>query len=116
MFAHFKINTIEDLGKWKFFQIARAIDDLAKTEEKNGRHAGALANINRALDKEHESKSFSSLLKENVSALQGLAEWSDDVLKPLGAGKIGQLATFKYCVWADALTKLAAFENADGSS
>lgn len=74
MLAHFKIHTIEDLGKWRFYLIAKSIHTLAAVEEKNKRPAGSSANINKALDKEHEKKSFAALLKEPVSALQGLAE------------------------------------------
>jgi hypothetical protein len=153
------------------------------SEEKNKRPADSRANINKALDKEHEKKSLTAVLKEPVSALQGqrhshrdthtlgspaigcvlgahselrkwvrwrccgctdrvaqpathfallvpplplrrrpfalssgLAEWADNTLKPLGAGKIQSLADWKFCAWAEAFTQLAQFETADGSS
>jgi len=116
MLAHFRIRTIEDLGKWKYFLIARSIASLAKTEEKGKRHADARSNINKALDKAHEKKSLNAILKEPVSALEGLAEWSDSVLKPLKAGTIAQLAEWKFAVWSESFTTLAQFETADGSS
>jgi hypothetical protein len=46
----------------------------------------------------------------------GLAEWADNTLKPLGAGKIQSLADWKFCAWSEAFTQLAQFETADGSS
>lgn len=116
MLDSFNIKTIEDLGRWKFFLIARSIVKLAEVEEKGKRPVDSKANINRALDKEHEKKSFTQIAKENVSALQGLAPWSDSVLKPLQAGKISQLGVWKYALWAEAFTQLAAFENADFQS
>lgn len=42
-----------------------------RSEEKNKRPAESRANINKALDKEHEKKSLTAVLKEPVSALQG---------------------------------------------
>jgi hypothetical protein len=104
MLAHFKINTIEDLGKWKYFHTARAIVRLAEVEEKGKRPAGSKANINKALDKAHEKKSFTQIAKEPVSALQGLAEWADDTLKPLQAGKISQVSSKPQCSDAFILT------------
>lgn len=46
----------------------------------------------------------------------GLAEWADNTLKPLGAGKIQSLGEWKFCQWAEALTQLAHLETADGAS
>lgn len=63
-----------------------------------------------------EKLSLTQIAKEPVSALQGLAEWSDDVLKPLGAGKISQLGAWRFCLWAEAFVELAAYESADQSS
>ena len=116
MLKSFNIKTIEDLGKWKFFLIARSIVKLAEVEEKGKRPSDSRANINRALDAAHEKKSFTQIAKEPASALQGLAPWADSVLKPLGAGKISQLGSWKFALWAEAFTQLAAYENADMQS
>ena len=48
---------------------------MAEIEEKGKRPVSSNANINRALDKAHEKKSFVQICKEPVSAIQGLAEW-----------------------------------------
>lgn len=114
--AAFKINTIEDLANWRFFKIARAIVTLAAVEEKGKRPAASRANINKALDKAFETESFVNIAKQPVSAMQGLAEWADPVLKPLGAGKISQLGSWRFCLWAEAFVELAAFESEDMSS
>lgn len=76
MLEAFRIKTIEIL----FFLIARAINTLAATEEKNKRPAESRsrANINKALDRRFEKLSLTQIAKEPVSALQGLAEWSDE--------------------------------------
>jgi len=108
MFAHFKITTIEDMAKWKFFRISRAIVALSGTEEKGKRAETSKININAALDKKWEEKPLKEIIKAPVSALQGLAKWADETLK----GKtIKSLGEWKYFLWAEALVELAAVES-----
>jgi len=116
MLAAFKINTIEDLANWRFYKIAKAISILSSTEEKGKRHAESKANINAALDKEYERASLKDIVKAKVSALQGLADWADSTLSPLGVKTINDLARWKFAEWASALVELAQYENADFSS
>ena len=67
-------------------------------------------NIDHALDKEHETKSFKEVLELPLSALEGLTTKADEILKDLGVKTIGDLAEFKYAAWAEALTILAPYE------
>jgi len=116
MWAAFRVKSIKDLGGWKFYQVAKAITALAAVEEAGGRPAKALSNINAAVDAAWEKKTFKELASAPVSALQGLAEWSDTALKALNVKSISDLAKLKYCVWAESLTTLSKFENEDFSS
>jgi len=116
MLAAFNIKTIEDLANWKYFKIARAIVVLSKEEQKGKRDPKSKQNMNKAVDKEWEKKSFHDIVRAPVSALQGLAPWADDTLAPLRVKTIGQLASWKFLMWAEALVVLAANENADFSS
>lgn len=105
---HFE--TVQELGKYKFFAVARAIKTLAETEEKGKRPEGSVMNIDHIIDSEYETKSFTELLKAPLSAFDGLTEKASALLKELGVKTIGDLAEFKYCQRAEAITTLAAFE------
>jgi len=108
------------MGNWKYFRIAVAIADLAKTgEEKGKRKSDALLNINKALDKDYEKNSFKELVKAPLSAFQGLSKDADETLKNAcgtNLKSIGDLGKLKYFHWAASLTTLADYENADFSS
>jgi len=58
----FKIKTIEDLAKWKYYKIAKAIKTLAEVEEvsdeKSKRDPKNAMNLNHALDKDWEKKNL----------------------------------------------------------
>jgi len=118
LFAEYNIKTIKDMANWKFFNMAVAIAELAKTETKNGREEGSKQNLNKILDKKHEKSSLKELLKLPISAFSGLTESADEHFKPLGAfgNSIGELAKGKYFKWAVALTTFADYESADFSS
>ena len=114
-----KIKTIEDLGNWKYYKLAKAIAALASIEEPGKRNANSESNLNRALDKEWETKSLNEILKAPLSAFQGLANWVDNELgnniQPR-IKSIQNLASWKYCRWAESMVTLAKYENADHSS
>jgi len=116
MLEKFHIHTIEELANWKFFHIARSFEVLASVEEKGKRHSDCKSNVNHALDKEWETKSFTEIIAAPVSALQGLAEWADGTLKELHVHSIKDLAHWKYCLWAEAIVTLAKYETLDDSS
>jgi len=115
--AEFGIKTIRDMGTWKYYNIALAIMDLSKAEEKNARAENSKLNINKALDKKHEKASLKEITKLNLSAFQGLTDSADEAFKPIGAVRtISELAKWKYFGWARSLTTLADYESADFAS
>jgi len=73
-------------------------------------------NINEAVDKAFEGKSFAEIAEAPISALQGLADWTDDVAAQLPAPApktIGALGKYKYFLRAQAIVELAAKEAED---
>jgi hypothetical protein len=103
--------TTADLAHWKFYQAAKAINTLAALEEADARPAGAKSNIADIVDKEWENKTFKEIADAPVSALQGLAEWVDPVLKPLHIASVADLGNWKHAATASAIVALSAFEN-----
>ena len=67
-------------------------------------------NLDKALDKEHETKSLKEILELPISAMEGLTTKADDTLKELGVHTISDLADFKYAAWAEAIVYLAPYE------
>ena len=115
MLSAMHCDTIEQLANWKFFKVARAIVALAATEEAGKRPADSSLNINHILDKDYEHKSLKELVDAPPSALQGLADWTDSVLKVAHITTIGKLAEFKYALWAESIVELAKFETEGGA-
>lgn len=67
-----------------------------------------MADITKFLDKSYEQQSFAELAKAPVSALQGVSEADGEALaKAFGIKTIGDLATSKYVLWAQAINNLA---------
>ncbi|CAE7162361.1 Tnks [Symbiodinium pilosum] len=112
----FKVHSIGDLGSWKFYRIAKSILGLSTLEQKDKREEGAALNINKAMDKKHESKSLEEILELPPSALQGLAGWADAELAKVGITTIAKLGDWKYAKWSEWISELAKFENVDFSS
>ena len=64
--------------------------------------------ISKILNKAYEDKDFSELVAAPVSALQGVSESDAEHLKAaFGIGTIGELATNKYVLWAQAINVLS---------
>ena len=74
---------------------------------------GASMNVNDIVDKAYEGKSFAELAASPVSALQGMADWTDAVGEDLKIPTVGQLGRWKYFLWARALADLAEHEMPD---
>jgi hypothetical protein len=65
-------------------------------------------NINFAIDKAGESKSFKELANSPVSMLSGISQKDAQLLEQaFGVKTIGDLARLKYVRWAQAITALA---------
>jgi len=68
-------------------------------------------NINKALDKSFENKSFKDLAGAPVSALQGISDTDAKYLEDsFNVKTIGDLANLKYVRWAQAIVELATTE------
>ena len=111
------LKTIEQLGNYKYFQMARAIKTLATAEESGQRSESSTMNINNGLDKSYEHLSLKEMLELPVHAIQGITESKITESKSneiwtagLGVRTIGDLAEFKYCKWAEAMVVASKFE------
>eukprot|EP00468_Gymnochlora_sp_CCMP2014_P011397 CAMPEP_0167746654 /NCGR_PEP_ID=MMETSP0110_2-20121227/3833_1 /TAXON_ID=629695 /ORGANISM="Gymnochlora sp., Strain CCMP2014" /LENGTH=230 /DNA_ID=CAMNT_0007631443 /DNA_START=2068 /DNA_END=2757 /DNA_ORIENTATION=- len=94
MFRGLHIATIAQLGSWKFYKAAKSIKILAELEEEGGRVAESKLNVNGMLDSSYEKKSLKEILKSPVSCLQGLADWTDNVLKTHKISTVEDLANW----------------------
>jgi len=67
-----------------------------------------MADIAKFLDKAFEQKEFSEIAKAPVSALEGVSDADAEKLKSaLGIATVGDLATNKFVLWAQAINNLA---------
>lgn len=68
-------------------------------------------NINKAVDKAYQGKSFSEILQAPVAALKGLSDGDAEKLKEaFNVKTVEDLANLKYVKWAQAIAALAATE------
>jgi hypothetical protein len=68
-------------------------------------------NINSALMKEYEGKSFKELVNAPVTAIAGVTESDAEHLKAaFNVKTVKDLATLKYALWAQAIVTLAETE------
>jgi hypothetical protein len=68
-------------------------------------------NINSALMKEYEGKSFKELVNAPVAAISGVTEGDAEHLKAaFNIKTVKDLATLKYALWAQAIVTLAETE------
>ena len=68
-------------------------------------------NINNAVDKSYEGKSFKEIAKAPVAALQGLSDNDAKLLKEaFGIDTVEELAKNKFFRWAQAIVILAETE------
>lgn len=67
-------------------------------------------NLNKALDKAHELKSLKEICDLPPSALQGLADHSDDSFAVVNINSIKDLGAWKYYKAAKAIAALASVE------
>lgn len=67
-----------------------------------------MANVDKFLDKAYETKEFSELVNAPVEALAGVSAADGAALaSALGIKTIGDLATNKYVLWAQAIHALS---------
>lgn len=68
-------------------------------------------NINAAVMLGAEKSSFHELVDKPVHTLQGLPVSQEESLSALGIHTIGDLASYKYAQWAEAVVTLADYED-----
>ena len=67
-----------------------------------------MADIGKFLDKAYEQMPFAELVNAPVAALQGVSEADGEALKAaLNIKTIGDLATNKFVLWAQAINTLS---------
>jgi hypothetical protein len=104
------IHTVEQLAKYKYFLLARAIKTLAETETEGGRPAGSVMNIDKAVDKDWEAKTLTEICDAPTEALEGIAKDACELLEALGCKTIGDLADLKYCTSILSCTQTCPFK------
>ena len=67
-------------------------------------------NLNKALDKAYEGKSFKELVSMPLSGFEGLTDESQKHLEKLGLSTVKDLAEWKFVAWAQAIVTLAKTE------
>lgn len=68
-------------------------------------------NINKALDKAYEGKTFKELVNAPVAAIEGVSDNDAKLLEQaFKVRTIGDLGRLKYFLWAQAIVKLAETE------
>lgn len=68
-------------------------------------------NILKAIDKEHQNKTLKELLDTPVAAISGISEAGGKLLaEKFNVKTIGDLANWKFAVWARAIQDLAKVE------
>jgi hypothetical protein len=68
-------------------------------------------NLNKALDKEYETKSLKEIADAPVAALEGVSEKDAELLKAaFNVKTIRDLANLKFVKWAQAIVTLADTE------
>lgn len=109
-FSELGISTIGKLSEYKYFHLARSLVTLATLEEAGGRLEGSVMNVNKGLDKDFEHLALSEIIQQPLHALQGITPATAEIFSSLGVKTIEDLASFKYCVWADAMRVASQYE------
>uniref|UniRef100_A0A7S0FNT0 Uncharacterized protein n=1 Tax=Minutocellus polymorphus TaxID=265543 RepID=A0A7S0FNT0_9STRA len=109
--AELNISTVEDLANYKYFKWARALATLAETEVEGDRPGGSMMNVNKMVDKAYETKTLKEIVEAPVAALQGVSDAAGSLLAELHVHTVGDLATFKYCRYAEAIVQAAQYED-----
>mmetsp|Transcript_55741 Transcript_55741/g.63273 ORF Transcript_55741/g.63273 Transcript_55741/m.63273 type:complete len:219 (-) Transcript_55741:81-737(-) len=106
------LKTVQDLADYKYFHWARSIKTLSETETEDGRSEGSRMNIDKMVDKAYETKTLKEIVNSPVAALQGLSDKAGSFLggSPLNVTTVGDLASWKYCRWAEAIVVASKYE------
>lgn len=106
------LKSIQKLASYKYYHMAKAITNLAGSES-DFRPEESMMNINKGLDKEFETRSLQEIVEAPVSALQGISDKKEGLLRNVGVNTVGDLAEFKYCKWAESIVELSKYEEVE---
>jgi len=99
----------DSAGKKKKAKTEKPKKEKKEKKEKK-KPEGHQFNINKALDKAHENKSFSDIIQLPPSAFQGLGGTHDEMFKEFKIETIADMANWKFFKISRALVGLAASE------
>jgi len=109
--AELNINSVEDLATFKYFKWSRALATMAEAEVEGDRPEGSMMNVNKMVDKAYETKTLKEIVEAPVAALRGVSDAAGSLLAELHVHTVGDLATFKYCRYAEAIVQAAQYED-----
>mmetsp|Transcript_6780 Transcript_6780/g.14470 ORF Transcript_6780/g.14470 Transcript_6780/m.14470 type:complete len:237 (-) Transcript_6780:34-744(-) len=110
------VSSVRKLAEWKYGKWAQAIVTLAELEKEGERPDGCALNMNKAIDKEYETKSLKEILDLPPSALQGLTPKSDEEFKKIKITTIEKLGNWKFLKIAQAIVEMAAVEETSATT
>jgi vacuolar-type H+-ATPase subunit H len=108
--AALKITTVEELATYKFYLIAKSLKTMAGVETKDGRLSDSVMNVDEAVDKDAEAKTFTEMIESPIHILQGLTPEAEALFAKMDVKSVGDLADWKYAHWAEAMVELSKYE------
>ena len=109
-FEKLGIRSVDDLASNKFYKMAKAISFLADSAEGDFRPEDSSMNINKAVDKAYETRSFREIRDAPVASLQGVSDEKGDIWGKVGVHSVQDLANSKYFRWAEAIIEMSKYE------
>ncbi|EEC51532.1 predicted protein [Phaeodactylum tricornutum CCAP 1055/1] len=103
--------TIKALAEYKYFHLARALTVLSEREQPGQRSPTSTMNIDKAVVKGYEHKSFRDIVEAPIHALQGLSPEAVNSFSAMGMETVRDLAAFSFCKRAEAIVQAAKYEH-----
>ncbi|KAH8072954.1 hypothetical protein JL720_11044 [Aureococcus anophagefferens] len=88
-------------------------EPVAKKAKTDAPHMNIDDIVDKAYEGKTQRKTFTEIADAPISALQGLADWTDDVGKKLHIPTIKKLGQWKYFLWSRAFVTLSKYEIPD---
>ncbi|KAK3248027.1 hypothetical protein CYMTET_42492 [Cymbomonas tetramitiformis] len=98
------IETVADLGQWSYYIRAKSIVALSGTEKDGETVEGSQMNLEQFIKRKDAKKGLMELSGSPCSVFVGLSKKEDAILAQMGVKTLKDLASWKFAVWAEALT------------
>lgn len=98
------IETVADLGQWSYYIRAKSIVALSSTEKEGETMEGTQMNLEQFIKKKEAKKGLKELSESPCSVFVGLSKKEDAILSQMGVKTVKDLSSWKFAVWAEALT------------